>query len=127
MSLPSPTSSISTYPITNQLQATPFIGSNSIKFLGMNIQVSTDLSGTERVICFCGFCLSKTQTKVHLYIAGISPYLSWLLIIKKLPITLVQRYLDAKTTQFVKKWAGLHSQPTCDCSTTPPPPPPKKK
>jgi len=45
--------------------------------------------------------------KLRLYKAGICPWLTWLLTIQELPITWVERQLEATVTRFVKKWAGL--------------------
>jgi len=107
MSLPSPTSSppISTY----QSQTKPP--------LSLEVTQSSFLAWTSRFQLICqaqrelnasvDSASVRHRQKVHLYIAGISPYLSWLLIIKMLPITLVQRHLEATATQFAKMWAGL--------------------
>ena len=96
-------------------QSIPFIGSNSIRFLGMTIQVPADLSGTKRELVtnlqrmlksVDGTPVTRRQ-KLQLYKAGICPRLSWLLNIEELPFTWVERQLEATATRFVKKWAGL--------------------
>ena len=99
--------------ITNQTM--PFIGSNSIKFLGMTIKVPADLSGTKRELVTNLQRMLKAvdaapvthRQKLQLYKAGICPHLSWLLNIEELLFTWVERQLEATATQFVKKWAGL--------------------
>ena len=45
--------------------------------------------------------------KLWLYKAGMCPRLTWLLNVQELPITWVERQLEATATRFVKKWAGL--------------------
>jgi len=81
----------------------------------MTIQVPADLSGTKRELVANLQRMLKAvdsapitrRQKLRLYKAGICPHLSWLLTIVELPITWVERQLEAMATRFVKKWAGL--------------------
>ena len=89
----------------------PFIGSNSIKFFSMSIQVPADLSGTKGELVYSqppahAAPVTRRQN-LRLYKAGICPRLSGLLNIEELPFTWVERQLEATVTQFLKKWAGL--------------------
>ena len=52
-------------------------------------------------------CPVTRHQKLRLYKAGICPRLSWLLTIEELPITWVERQLEAMATRYLKKWAGL--------------------
>ena len=98
-----------------QNQTIPFIGSGSIKFLGMTIQVPANQSETkialktnlERMLKAVDAAPVTRRQKLRLYKAGICPRLTWLLTIQELPITWVERQLETTATRFVKKWAGL--------------------
>ena len=98
-----------------QNQTIPFIGSGSIKFLGMTIQVPANQSETksvlktnlERMLKVVDAAQVTRRQKLWLYKAGICPRLTWLLTIPELPITWVEWQLEATATRFVKKWAGL--------------------
>ena len=93
----------------------PFIANNSIKFLGMRIQVPHDATATKetltanlkRMLQAVDKCPLTSRQKLRLYKAGVCPRLSWLLLIEELPITWVERELEATATRFLKKWAGL--------------------
>ena len=93
----------------------PFIGNNSIQFLGLEIQVPHDTTTTKealftnlnRMLHAVDQCPLTCHQKLRLYKAGICPRLSWLLLIEELPITWVERELEATATRFLKKWAGL--------------------
>jgi len=52
-------------------------------------------------------CPLTSHQKLRLFKAGICPRLSWLLLIEELPITWVERELEATATRFLKKWSGL--------------------
>ena len=93
----------------------PFIGNNSIQFLGLEIQVPHDTTTTKealfinlnRMLHAADQCPLTCHQKLRLYKAGICPRLSWLLLIEELPITWVERELEATATRFLKKLAGL--------------------
>ena len=93
----------------------PFIGGGSIKFLGMRIQVPNDVTATKEALTAnldqmlqeVDTCPLTRQQKLGLYKAGICPRLSWLLLIEELPITWVERDLEASATRYLKKCAGL--------------------
>ena len=73
----------------------PFIGNNSIKFLGMRIQVphnttttkETLMTNLNRMLQAVDQCPLTSHQKLRLFKAGICPRLSWLLLIEELPIT----------------------------------------
>ena len=52
-------------------------------------------------------CPVTRQQKLHLCKAGICPRLSWLLTIEDLPISWVEKQIEAVATKYLKKWAGL--------------------
>ena len=52
-------------------------------------------------------CPLTRGQKLKVYRAGICPRLSWLLTIEALPISWVEKKLDALVTLYLKKWAGL--------------------
>ena len=98
-----------------QNQTIPFIGSGSIKFLGMTIQVPANQSETkialktnlERMLKAVNAAPVTRRQKLRLYKAGICPRMTWLLTIQELPLTWVERQLETTATRFVKTWAGL--------------------
>ena len=93
----------------------PFIGNDSIKFLGMRIQMPHNVTANKelltanmnRMLIAVDQCPLTCHQKLRLYKAGICPRLSWLLLIEELPISWVERELEATATCFLKKWAGL--------------------
>ena len=93
----------------------PLLQTIFIKFLGMRIQVPHDTTATKeilianlkRMLQAVDKCPLTSRQKLMLYKAGVCPWLSWLLLIEELPITWVERKLEATATRFLKKWAGL--------------------
>ena len=85
-------------------QTTPYIRSNSIRFLGMTIQVQADLSGTkresvanlQRMLKAVDAAPVKHKQKLWLYKTEICPQLSWLLKIEELPFTWVEGQLETQ-------------------------------
>ena len=81
----------------------------------MTIQVPANQSETksvlktnlERMLKAVGAAPVTIRQKLRLYKAGICLWLTWLLTVQELPITWVERQLEATATRFVKKWAGL--------------------
>ena len=90
-----------------QNQTIPFIGSGSIKFLGMTIQVPANQSETkialktnlERMLKAVDAAPVTRRQKLRLYKAGICPRLTWLLTIQELPITWVEWQLETTAIQ----------------------------
>jgi len=93
----------------------PFIGNGSIKFLGMRIQVPHDVTATkealtanlDQMLQAVDTCPLTKHQKLRLYKASICPRLSWLLLIEELPITWIERELEATATHYLKKWTDL--------------------
>ena len=73
----------------------PYVGSDSIKFLGLNIQVPYNPSKAKqslrsnllRMLQAVDACPLTRNQKLKLYRAGICPRLSWLLTIEEYPLT----------------------------------------
>ena len=92
----------------------PF-ASEPVKFLGRIFEVPHDpnrvkeniISQLLRMLDSVHSCPLTGGQKLKLYRAGICPRLSWLLTIEDLPISWVEKKLDALATRYVKKWAGL--------------------
>ena len=88
---------------------------HNAQFLGMRIQVPHDATATKqtltanlkRMLQAVDKCPLTSHQKLRLYKFGVCPRLSWLLLIEELPITWVERELEATATRFLKKWAGL--------------------
>ena len=93
----------------------PYVGSDSIKFLGLKVQVPYNPSEAKqslrsallRMLQAVDACPLTRNQKLKMYKAGICPRLSWLLMIEEYPLTWVERELEADATKFLKKWAGL--------------------
>ena len=86
-----------------------------VKFLGRSFQiphnankVKQDLSSClQRMLERVDSCPLTRRQKLKMYRAGVCPRLSWPLMIEELPITWVEKKLDAIATFYVKRWAGL--------------------
>ena len=52
-------------------------------------------------------CPVTRKQKLKLYKLGICPTLTWPLTINEFPISWVERVLEATTTRYLKRWAGL--------------------
>ena len=93
----------------------PFIGTDSVRFLGGPVQVPMDsLLHRERLVGKLRNLLLKVDSsmvtrkqKLLLYHAGICPRLTWDLAILDLPITWVTRTLESLATRYIKKWSGV--------------------
>ena len=93
----------------------PFIGTNTIRFLGGQVQVPLDTSQHRAQLAEkLGNLLQRVDStpvtrkqKLLLFRAGVCPRLTWDLAILHLPITCVTRTLEATATRYVKKWLGL--------------------
>ena len=76
----------------------PFIGNDSIKFLGMRIQMPHNVTANKelltanmnRMLIAVDQCPLTCHQKLRLYKAGICPRLSWLLLIEELPISWIE-------------------------------------
>ena len=95
-------------------QEIPF-ASAPVKFLGRTFQVPHDIGTVKENIssrlqkmldAVDSSPLTRGQ-KIKLFRAGICPCLAWLLTIDDLPISWVEKRLDAMATLYVKKWVGL--------------------
>ena len=89
--------------------------SNPIKFLGINLQVP-NANTTARTSILAGLKLMleavdgtpfTRRQKLLLYKAGVCPRLTWPLLISELPLSWVERQVDALSTRYLKRWAGL--------------------
>lgn len=96
-------------------QRLPFLGNNTIKFLGLPIQVPQDPS-TSRAhvkklllspLASVDACSVTRRQKLKLYKLGICPRLNWPLTIYHFPSSWVKHELEATTTKHLKKWSGL--------------------
>ena len=90
----------------------PFIGNHPVKFLGGTIQIPT--LAREAISDKLASLLTRVdeipvtrKQKLKLYRLGICPRLSWDLTIFDFPVSWIEKTLDAVTTRFLKKWAGL--------------------
>ena len=92
-----------------------FIGIESIKFLGVNIQVPSDPKiNKERLSNKLTSMLEQVDNapvtchqKLLLYRAAICPTLNWDFTINQFPISWVKSNLEATATRFLKRWVGL--------------------
>ena len=101
--------------LTLSNQPIPFIGHDSIKFLGLTMEFPKNTRRAKEEIK--SRLLSMLQAvdqsgvtrlqKLRLYKQSICPQLSWLLCIQEFPISWIQKELEAPTTKFLKSWAGL--------------------
>ena len=95
-------------------QLIPF-ASEPVKFLGRFFEVPCDPNKVKanissellRMLDSVNSCPLTRGQKLKVYRSGICPRLSWLLMIEDLPISWVEKKLDALVTLYVKKWAGL--------------------
>ena len=93
----------------------PFIGTNTIRFLGGPVQVPLDTSQhraqlaekLDNLLQRVDSTPVTRKQKLLLFRAGVCPRLTWDLAILHLPITWVTRTLEATATRYVKKWLGL--------------------
>ena len=88
---------------------------DSIKFLGLEVQVpnydntfkeSLQTNLLRMLEAVDSTSVSRRQ-KLLLYKAGVCPRLTWPLLVHEYPITWVERHIDALTTRYLKRWAGL--------------------
>ena len=97
-------------------QEIPF-ASEPVKFLGRIFEIPQNsnrtkeniISQLQRMLSSVDSCpLTRGQKlKLYIYRAGVYPRLAWLLTIEELPISWVEKKLDAIATLYVKEWAGL--------------------
>ena len=88
---------------------------DSIKFLGLEVQVpnydNTFKKSLQTNLLRMLEAIDSTSVscrqKLLLYKAGVCPRLTWPLLVHEYPITWVERHIDALTTQYLKRWAGL--------------------
>ena len=88
---------------------------SGVTFLGMTIDVSSDqsklratvLSSLEDMLTRIDACPLSRKQKLLIYRAGVCLRLTWLLSIKEFPISWVEKSLDALTSKYLKRWAGL--------------------
>lgn len=96
-------------------QRLPFLGDNTIKFLGLPIQIPQDQSSSRahvknllhKLLTLVDACSVTRKQKLKLYKLGICPRLNWPLTIFTFPSSWVERELEATATRFLKKWSGL--------------------
>ena len=92
-----------------------FIGTKSIKFLGMTIQVPADhhtipvqlLTKLQSLLAKVDVAPITLHQKLLLYRVRVFPRLSWDLIVNDLPLSWIAFTLEAMTTHFKNKWVGL--------------------
>ena len=101
-------------PIHNQ--TIPFIGSGSITFVGMTIQVPTNQSemksglktNLEHILKAVDAAPVTRCQKLYMAVKGWYVSMADMaMTIQELPITWVEQQLEATATRFMKKWAGL--------------------
>ena len=93
--------------------------SGPLKFLGRVFSIPHDSARVKEIISSLllqtldsvNSCPLTRGQKLKLYRAGICPRLSWLLTIEELPLSWVEKKLDALATLYLKKWAGLARPP----------------
>ena len=93
----------------------PFIGDNTISFLGGPINVPQSTSNhrkrlvekLERLLQRVDAVPVTRKQKLLLYMAGICPRLSWDLSVTTLPLSWVKTTLEVKVTKYLKRWSGL--------------------
>jgi hypothetical protein len=93
----------------------PYAGSGPVRFLGMQVHVPHNAAQAKETLTRrlqemmrkVDSCPVTRHQKLRLYKASVCPRLSWLLTIEDLPITWVERHLEATATKYLKKWAGL--------------------
>ena len=93
----------------------PFVGDNTIKFLGGPITIPLSCSNqmcllVERLDLFLQRVDVVTVTRKQnllLYKVGIFPRLSWDQSIASLPLSWVRNTLESRATKYLKKWSGL--------------------
>ena len=96
-------------------QKHPFLGNNTIKFLGLPIQIPQKPSAARsdlkqalsRMLQAVDRCPVTRRQKLKLYKLGICPRLNWPLTIHEFSISWIERKLEAMATRFIKRWAGL--------------------
>ena len=92
----------------------PF-ASEPVKFLGRMFESPPNTtkarenisSQLQRMLHSIDSCPLTRSQKLKLYRAGVCPRLVWLLTIEDLPLSWVEKKLDAISTFYVKKWVGL--------------------
>ena len=101
-------------------QQIPSIGNESIKFLGLTIEVpkNTNRARAEiknRLLSMLQLVDQSGVTrlqKLKLYKLAICPRLTWLLSIQEYPASWIEKELEGPTTKFLKQWAGLTKSAT---------------
>ena len=86
-----------------------------VKFLGQTFQIPHDISKVKqnisshlkRMLNAVDTCPLTRGQKQKMFRAGVCPRLSWLLSINELPISWVEKRLNAMATLYVNRWAGL--------------------
>ena len=93
----------------------PFIGDNTISFLGGPINVPQSTSNhrkrlvekLERLLQRVDAVLVTRKQKLLFYKAGICFRLSWDLSVTTLPLSWLKTSLEVKVTKYLKQWSGL--------------------
>ena len=101
--------------LTLEGQTLPFMGNQTIKFLGLPIRIPHDPTmarvnlkeSLDRMLKSVDQCPVTRKQKLKLYKLGVCPRLNWPLTIHELPLTWIERQLEATATRYLKKWAGL--------------------
>ena len=96
-------------------QKLPFLGNNTIKFLGLPIQIPQNLSAARsdlkqalgRMLQAVDRCSVTRCQKLKLYKLGICPRLNWPLTIHEFSTSWIERELEAMVTRFLKRRSGL--------------------
>ena len=89
--------------------------SEPVKFLGRSFAVPHSITESKQhlinrlkeMLDRTNSCPLTNNQKLKVYRAGICPRLSWLLTIEDLPISWVEKTLDAMATLYIKRWVGL--------------------
>jgi len=108
-------------------QKLPLFGNNTIKFLGLPIQIPHNPSAARsdlkqalsRMLQAVDRCPVTLRQKLKLYKLGISPRLNWLLTIHEFPISWIEHELEAMATRFSSSGPALQSLPTPTSYTSP--------
>ena len=92
-------------------QKLPFIANTTIKFLGLPVQIHSDVHQAKLSICeklqtllqAVDVCPVTRQQKLKLYKLGICPRYNWPLILFKFPISWIECCLEATATRSLKR------------------------
>ena len=93
----------------------PFTGSQPVKFLGGNINISHRPKQARKqlhdkltsLLDRVNTTLVTRKQKLRLYKLGICPRLSWDLTINSFPLSWIEKVLDPIVTRYLKQWSGL--------------------